>query len=143
MSWIIFLIITTICWGSYNLFYETLEGHINPFLAITLIGLTEAVICIPFLIHQYYSSENILFSTKTIFITVIMGVLISVGTVSFLHAFKIGAITSIAVPSFAIGAMIIGAIGGLLFFHEHLTIKTISGLFLGVLAIILITGGGK
>lgn len=142
MIWVIYLLITILCWGSYNLFFKALEGQINPFLALTMIGIAEAVVCIPFLFKDYLHSSSIIFSTKTILMTIFMGLLLSIGTVSFFQAFKIGASTSIAVPAFAIGAMIIGAIGGILFFHESISFNVILGLIFGTIGIILITSGG-
>jgi len=138
MNWIIFLFITILTWGSYNLFFKVIEKDINYFLALLIISITGGIISIPFIISASHSA-NLNFSSKGYWLAIIMGVLLGVGTVTFFYAFKHGASTSIAVPAYAIGALIIGVVGGVLFFHEAINIRIIIGLILGLISIFLMT----
>ena len=142
MLWIFFLILTILTWGSYNLFFKMLAPEMNYFLALLLIGIAQIILCLPFVLYAY-NSGNIVYSMKGYLISIIMGFLLGLGTIFFLYAFKFGALTSVAIPSYAIGAMMIGVLGGYYLFSEPLALSGISGLILGVVSIILLTVGGR
>ena len=138
MLWILFLVLTIVTWGTYNLFFKGLETHINYFLALLVIGLCQVLIAIPFVIYEY-TQGGLTSSMKGVGLSAIMGILLGLGTVFFFYTFKYGASASIAIPVYGIGALLIGAIGGILIFKETLNLRIAFGFALGIASIILLT----
>jgi len=140
MVWIIFLILTIVLWGTYNLFFKAMGSEMNYFLALMFIGIAQFSLSIPFVFNSYINN-NLDYSYKWIVFSLIMGILLGLGTIAFFYTFKFGANTSIAIPIYSVGALLLGVIGGLMIFHENLNIQIIIGIILGVISIILLTYG--
>lgn len=132
--WVIFLLLTILTWGSYNLFFKALEGQVNYFVIVAVIGLAQVLIALPFI----YFSTDVPSSLKNYFLPVVMGLLLAAGTIFFFYTFKFGANASIAIPAYALGALLIGVIGGLVIFNEAIDFRVGIGLVLGLLSIILL-----
>lgn len=142
MAWIFFLILTILTWGSYNLFFKFLGNNLDYYLVIFLIGITLALGSIPIIIYKL-NSGNFEVDSKLIIFPIIMGVLLFAGNIFFFSANAQGAPASIAISSFAIGAMMLGVIGGYAFFNESFNLQRIFGLVLGMISIILLVTGSK
>jgi uncharacterized membrane protein len=135
--WILFLVLTILGWGIYNLFFKALGSSINYFLVLLIIGITQILIALPFVISSY-ATGNMTASTKGYIFAIIMGILVSIGTIAFFYTFKSGANASIAIPIYTIGALLLGVLGGILIFKEAFTLKMAIGILLGIASIILL-----
>ncbi len=142
MLWIFLLVLTTLCWGIYDLFFKVLEKDINYFLALLIIGAIQFLIALPFVIY-YGSHSQLASSARGVGYSIIMGALLAFGTVFFFYAFRLGTSASVAIPAYAVGMMLIGAIGGVLLFREPINWQLITGFILGALSIILLTWNRK
>lgn len=138
MWWILFLFLTIITWGTYNLFFKGIGNEINYFLALLVIGILQVLIALPFVLYSHFS-ENLAYSAKGLGLSVLMGILLGLGTIFFFYTFKYGASASIAIPVYGIGALLLGAIGGILIFKETLNLRIAFGFALGIASIILLT----
>lgn len=136
MGWI-FLLITMVAWGAYDLFFKGLEGHLNYFLALFVIGLSQVCIAIPFVVY-YYLNHDLQYSSKGLALAASMGALLGLGTIFFFYAFKAGASASIAIPAYSVGVLLIGVVGGMLLFGEQLNLKAIFGIAMGIGSILLL-----
>ena len=138
MLWLLFLILTIVAWGTYNLFFKGLGGDMNAFLALLVIGICQILVAIPFVLY-YYFSGNLAYTMRGYGLSAIMGVLLGLGTVFFFYTFKYGAPASIAIPIYGVGALLIGAIGGILIFKETFNLRIAIGFALGIASIVLLT----
>ncbi len=139
MLWMLFLALTVIFWGSYNLFYKAITGlNMNTFLSILIVGIVSGLVAVPFLISKHLHG-GISLSPKGLILSGIMGLCMGIGTIFFFYTFKSGASASVAIPIYAIGALMIGAIGGILIFKETLNFKVSVGIVLGIISIIFLT----
>ncbi len=137
MLWLLFVILATTAWAVYDLLSKVLEKEINYFLALLIIGLFQIILAIPFII--YYSQNGALnYTFKGYLIAAIMGILLGLGSIFFFYNFKYGANASTAISIYGVGTLIIGAVGGILFFKEALTLKMTLGFILGIVSIILL-----
>lgn len=137
-TWILFLFLTIITWGTYNLFFKGLGTEINYFLALLIIGILQILVALPFVLYSYLH-EGLNYSIKGLGLSAMMGILLGLGTVFFFYTFKYGASASIAIPIYGIGALLIGAIGGILIFKETFNLRIAFGFALGIASIILLT----
>lgn len=138
MLWLIFLILTTISWAVYDLFFKAIENDMNFFLALLLIGIFQVVLALPFVVYDSYNG-TLEYTTKGQIISAVMGILLGLGTIFFFYAFKYGANVSVAIPFYGVGALLIGAIGGVLIFKETINLKIAIGFVFGILSMILLT----
>ena len=76
---------------------------------------------------------------KAIVGSAIIGILLAEGAIFFFYTFKFGATSSVAISSYAIGALVVGVLGGILFFNESINLRIGIGLALGVISIIVLT----
>src|SRR3989344_1467887 len=137
MNWMFFLAFTILFWGSMNLFFKGAEGQINQSFFLFLMGLALATASLPFVLSVFFKNE-LIYSLKWVFLSSFMGILFACGAVFFFLTFEYGASSSIAIPIFGIGALIVGAFGSLLIYHESLSIKAVAGMVLGIVSILLL-----
>lgn len=138
MLWLFFVALTIIAWGSYHLLFKLMGNEMNTFLALSIIGIFQVLIATPFVLYYYFSGD-LAYSMRGLGFSAIMGVLVGLGTVFFFYTFKHGASASIAIPIYGVGALLIGAIGGILIFKETLNFRIASGFALGIVSIVLLT----
>jgi uncharacterized membrane protein len=129
--------LTTVTWGIYDVFFKVLEKEINYFLGLMIIAVSQLLIALPFVIY-YHQSANLHSSTRGYVISAIMGILLGLGTIFFFYSFRHGAATSVAVPAYSIGVLLIGALAGIFFFKEPASLKLIMGIILGIISIFLL-----
>jgi drug/metabolite transporter (DMT)-like permease len=137
MLWLLFLILSIVVWGSYDVFFKV-TGQKNPFLALLFIAVFQVIVALPLVLYfrnEYGTSAP----AKEYALWALMGVLLALGTVFFFYTFKYGANASIAIPAYGIGTLLIGTVAGLLFFKEPFSPQLGAGLALGVVSIILLT----
>lgn len=138
MTWKIFLFLTTIMWGPYNLFFKEMKNNISYFFALLIIGLMQIIVALPFVFHSYLNND-LYYSAKGLLMSAAAGSLLGLGTIFFFYTFKFGAAASIAIPAYGIGALIIGVLGGIVLFNEQISFKIVIGILFGIISIILLT----
>lgn len=138
MLWLLFLILATLAWTSYDVFFKFLGNEINYFLALFIISLGQLLVAIPFLIYAFYNGvpES---SVRGYYISGFMGALLAAGTIFFFYTFKFGAPLSVAMPVYGIGSLIVGALAGAFIFKEAISPTVLVGLVLGTISIVLLT----
>ena len=137
MLWLLFALLTTLTWGIYDLLAKPMEENMNYFFALFIIGLLQVIIAVPFVIYAHYNG-GLDYNSKGFLISSIMGILLGLGTVFFFYTFQYGGKASVAIPVYSIGVLIIGAMGGILFFKEAIDIKMILGFIAGIVSIVLL-----
>ncbi len=138
MLWLLFLILATLAWTSYDVFFKLIGNEINYFLALFIISLGQLFIAIPFLIYAFYSG-GLNSSVRGYCISGLMGVLLAAGTIFFFYTIKLGAPLSVAMPVYGIGSLIVGALAGIFIFKEAVSPTVLAGMILGTVSIILLT----
>ena len=139
MLWLLFIFLTTLSWGAYDLLEKGLEGKINYSLALLIIGASQFLIAVPFVIYHYLRGELFSPTLKSYGLVILMGILLGLGTIFFFYAFKFGALAEIAIPAYTVGIALMGILGGILIFKETLNLKLAIGFSLGIVSIILLT----
>lgn len=138
MLWLLFVILATTAWAAYDLLSKVINKEINYFFALLIIGLFQIILAVPFVIYYSYNG-GLNYTFKGELISAVMGILLGLGAIFFFYNFKYGGSASIAIPVYGIGTLIIGAIGGILFFKEVIDIKVIIGFIFGIVSIVLLT----
>ncbi|MBP7708514.1 hypothetical protein KA107_02420 [Candidatus Pacearchaeota archaeon] len=134
----VLLFLTIILWGSYNLFFKTIGTGTNYFLSLMIAGLSMSALFLPFVLTAAVNNK-IVFDSRGLIFSAIMGLLLGGGSITFYYAIKFGTNLSIGIPIYTVGALLLGVAGGIFLFHETLTLKAIVGIFLGVISIVLLT----
>ncbi|OGG55229.1 hypothetical protein A3D62_01420 [Candidatus Kaiserbacteria bacterium RIFCSPHIGHO2_02_FULL_49_11] len=138
MIWLFFVSLTIITWGSYNLLLKIAGTYISQSWALFFIGLVQVIVGALFILYQR-TTDQVLLTTKGAFIAGGAGLLFALGTLFFLYAFKFNAPASIAIATYTVGALLIGVLGGLLFFNEALSVRMVVGITFAIASIVLLT----
>ena len=138
MLWLIFLLLTTVSWAVYDLFFKAIDNNMNFFLALLIIGIFQVILALPFVVYDSYNG-TLEYTAKGQIVSAIMGILLGLGTIFFFYAFKYGANVSVAIPFYGVGALLIGVLGGVLIFKETISPKLAIGFVFGIMSIILLS----
>jgi drug/metabolite transporter (DMT)-like permease len=138
MLWLLFVFLTILTWGSYNVLLKLAEPHISQSWALFLIGAVQVVVGAFFIWYQR-STDEALLTVKGATIAVIAGLVFAMGMIFFLYAFKFKAPASVAIALYTIGALLIGMISGPLVFHEVLSPRILTGIGFALVSIALLT----
>lgn len=138
MTWHIYLFLTILFWGGYNILYRFTDGKIDFALLLCVIGITHAISAIPWMAHNYSKDEMILWSLNGVGVAVLMGILLTFGGITFTKAFTSGIPVSVATPAYSVGVMLLSAVVGVML-GEEVTLKWVAGMIFGAGSIFLLT----
>lgn len=138
MAWKIYLFFTVLFWGGYNILYRFAVSKIDYALLLCIIGIVHAVTAVPWVAYNYFNNKTILCLSEGVLIAVIMGILLTLGGITFTRAFSMGIPVSVATPAYSIGVMVLSALAGIIL-GEAITLKWFFGMLFGAGSILLLT----
>lgn len=139
MMWQAYLVLTIVAWGGYNILFKFATNRIDFFLSFVIIGTVHALTALPWVIAACLKTGTFSYSMKGIWVSVLMGFLLTIGGWAFFWAFKLGAPVVVATPVYGIGVLLLGALVGVLFVGEVITIRWVIGMVLGITSVLLLT----
>ncbi len=134
----IFLVLTAIFWGSHNVFYKLIGNQSNYLLVFFISGLLQCLVVLPFIFNSLITSR-FTSSQNEALIGIFMGLFFVIGNIFFFYTIKDGAVFVSTIPILTIGLLIVGVLGGVLFFSENLSLKILLGIGLGIMSILLLS----
>ena len=138
MWWILFVFLTVITWGSYNLLLKVATPYISPSWALFFVGIAQVIIGTVYVAFQS-ATNQIPLTVRGALIASVAGIFFALGTISFLYAFKFQAPASLAIALYTVGALLVGVVGGLLLFHEPISLRMVVGIGFAIASIVLLT----
>lgn len=136
MTWHMLAIGAPLLFVTYQSLSKLLPGDISPFLANAYASAIGAIVMI--LLYLVTSPvKSLALSTRSLWLAVGIGILISMGNAAIIKAYGLGApqsaFTSIFYPLLIIYALIFG----LIFWHERLNVYQVLGVILSLIGIVL------
>lgn len=138
MTWYFYLLFTVLAWGGYNILYRFATDRIDFAILLMLVGAVHAITAVPWVIINYTKKQEILYTAEGIGIAVLMGILMTLGGITFSCTFKLGVPVSVATPTYSVGVMLLSVIVGV-FLGELMTLTWFMGIVSGVISVILLT----
>ncbi|TSC94889.1 MAG: hypothetical protein Athens101428_95 [Candidatus Berkelbacteria bacterium Athens1014_28] len=138
MTWQIYLFLTILFWGGYNISYRFTTNKIDFALLLFIVGIVHALTAIPWAVSGYMKKGFILHSDSGISIAILMGVFMTLGGIAFTRAFSLGIPVSVATPGYSVGVILLSAITGIVL-GESLTLQWVVGMIMGIVSVYLLT----
>lgn len=135
MSWQIFAVLATILYALINFFIKLGSGGANGKIAALVMNFTAVSILLTIILA---TRTPIKFTGNTAWWILGAGAAAALGNIFAFKMFNLGAPLTITAPMFAIGAVIIGYVLGLIVFKEPFKYTQIVGVLLGIAAIYLL-----
>jgi drug/metabolite transporter (DMT)-like permease len=139
MSWYICLAVSVLAWGGYNVLFKFATNKLDFFLALSIIGTTHVLTALPWVVGKYLKSGMIRYSVHGIELSILMGVLLTIGGWAYASVYESGAPASIVTPIYGVGVLLLGIVIGVLFLGEPVTPKRALGFLCGIISIVILT----
>lgn len=137
MDWKLLAIITPFAFAIYQSISKLLPKTTSIFLINSYAFFIGFIFMLT--LHLLLSpNKSIVLHGKTLFISVSIGILLSLGNFGIIKAFSLGAPQSLFSVISYITLLVYGVIFGVLFWHESLNIPQILGTILSIAGIIII-----
>lgn len=134
MNWLTSAVLAILGLASYNFVLKLTSSKISVFYGLPIIGLGVLISSLLGLIFVKLSnSQNLQFSTNGLFLALLTGFLWGIGEIFFFLMFSLNAPLSVGLPLVVGSISILGALAGIVFLGEPLTIlKTVAIILISV-----------
>jgi len=136
--WLVYAFLTTIFYVGLDYFIKKTAGKIDDFLAAVIINVFAVLPALFVYIWLRITNKEILFSQEGLLYSVLAGVSIGIGTITFIKLFATGANLSIASPFVRIGIIIGTTLLGVFVLKESFTIRQVAGILLSISGLLLL-----
>jgi transporter family protein len=137
-EWFWYAIAAAVLYGLHQIFTRLASNRIGEGFGGFVVEITAAFIIAVYLIYlRYFGEWNQSISSEGVFYSVLTGICVGAGTVTFFLLFQKGGPLS-AVPMVLAGGAALMATVGILFFKEPATLIRVSGIVLSLLGLFLL-----
>jgi len=140
MSWVIFAVLTIICYTLMDLFIKLSAGKIESGLGGLIINLASVIPPLLWVVLFKLSGQKVPHTKDGLIYSTIAGLSIGIGAICFMKMFATGVNLSIGVPFVRIGIVIAASILGVVLLKEGLSPKLLVGLILSLTGLYLLIG---
>ena len=137
MDWKLIAAIAPITFVIYQSISKLLPKSVSIFLVNAYAFLIGALFML--VLHLFLSPDKSITTTsRTFFIAIGIGVLVSLGNYGIIKAYSLGAPQSVFTLVFYVALIIYGVLFGILFWHERLSFTQLFGALLSIAGILII-----
>lgn len=139
MSWLVFAILTIICYAVFDLFVKLSGERIHAGLGGFLINLVATIVLLIFIIFLRLRGENIP-SPKPhgVLYAILAGIAVGFTTIFFMKMFAAGVNLSIGIPFVRIGIVLLASILGVVLLKEGITLRYLLGFAFALIGLYLL-----
>lgn len=134
MNWVFLVLMTAFFYGIYNFFIKVSSGHINQIVGAVILQVVAAVLGGLILVYLKMTNATLDITNKGVQFAILAGIFVGLAEIASFYAFSKGVSASVGIPIMIGGSVVIGALLGVLFLKESLTLVQ-------CFAIALIVGG--
>lgn len=131
-------ILTAGFYGAYNFFIKLASGNVHQIVGAVILQIVAALLGGALLLYLVMTKETFLITSKGVQQAIWAGVFVGLAEIASFYVFSKGFSASVGIPVIVGGTVFFGAVLGILFLKETLTLSQIAGLGLMVAAIVLI-----
>jgi len=121
MNWIYLALMTAVFYGAYNVFIKIASGHINQIVGAVILQIVAALLGAGILLFLKFTNTPLEVSQKGIWYAVLAGIFVGLAEITSFFVFSKGTPASLGIPVIIGGAILVGAVFGLIFLKETLT----------------------
>lgn len=139
MNWILLAVLSAIFLGAYNFFLKVSSGHIDQIVGALILQVAAAVVgCVIFVI-LYFTHGPLAITQKGVMFAIIAGVMVGLSEITSFFLFAKGIPASVGIPIIVGGSILVGAVLGIIFFKESLTLLHYVAMSLIITGVVLLT----
>lgn len=140
MNWLLLALLGAFCFGAYNVFIKIASGYIHEITGAVILQFVAAFAGLGVLLYlKFRGNEVIEISQKGVYYSILAGLCVGGAEILSFIVFGKGVPASTGIPIIIGGAIVVGAVIGVLFLKEKITIFNILGTIFVVLGILLIS----
>ncbi len=140
MNWLLLALLGAFCFGAYNVFIKIASGYIHEITGAVILQFVAAFAGLGVLLYlKFRGNEVIEISQKGIYYSILAGLCVGGAEILSFIVFGKGVPASTGIPIIIGGAIVVGAVIGVLFLKEKITVFNILGTIFVVLGILLIS----
>ncbi len=140
MNWLLLALLGAFCFGAYNVFIKIASGYIHEITGAVILQFVAAFAGLGILLYlKFKGNEVIEISQKGVYYSILAGLCVGGAEILSFLVFGKGVPASTGIPIIIGGAIVVGAVIGVLFLKEKITVFNIVGTILVVLGILLIS----
>lgn len=137
MNWIFLVLLTAFFYGIYNFFIKIASGHINQIVGAVILQIVAAVLGSLILVYLKITGAPLEMSSKGIQFAVLAGIFVGLAEIASFYAFSKGVSASVGIPIMIGGSVVVGALLGITFLRESLTLIQYLAIAMIVAGIVL------
>ena len=137
MNWIFLVLLTALFYGIYNFFIKISSGHINQIVGAVILQVVAAALGLLILLYLKLTGAPLEVSSKGIQFAILAGVFVGLAEIASFYAFSKGVTASTGIPIMIGGSVVVGALLGIVFLKESLTVVQYFAIAMVVVGIVL------
>ena len=142
MNWVMLAVMTAFFYGTYNVFIKLSSGHINQIVGALILQIVAALLGGGVLLVMKLRSVPLEVSNKGIWYAVLAGVVVGLAEIFSFVVFSKGVTVSVGISIIIGGSVLFGALLGLFFLREVLTLWHYLGILMIVGGVVLLSTQG-
>jgi len=142
MNWVLLAVMTAFFYGTYNVFIKLSSGHINQIVGALILQIVAALLGGGILLVMKLRNVPLEVSNKGIWYAVLAGVFVGLAEIFSFVVFSRGVTVSVGISIIIGGSVLFGALLGLFFLREILTIWHYLGILMIVGGVVLLSTQG-
>lgn len=136
--WIVYALLTILFYAGLDYFVKKAAGRIDDYLGSVIINFFAVLPALLIFIWLKVSKAEIFFTRDGIINSIIAGLSIGIGTITFIKLFSLGTNISLASPIVRVGTVILTTAIGLLILRETFSLRQSIGFVLSLLGLMLL-----
>lgn len=142
MNWIVLAVMTAFFYGTYNFFIKISSGHINQIVGALILQIVAALLGAGVLLVMKLRSVPLEITNKGIGYAVLAGVFVGLAEIFSFIVFSKGVSVSVGISVIIGGSVFFGALLGLFFLREILTLWHYVGILMIIGGIVMLSTQG-
>lgn len=139
MNWITFAILSSTCFGFYNLFAKISADKLSPTIALMFMATASFTIALIWTLFLKFTGHNLTITKSTLIFPIIAWLLTGVAEIFYLIMFSKNTPVSIGTPFVLSATLLITTILGILILKEGITTIKITGIIITLIGLIILT----
>lgn len=139
MNWVLLALITAIFFGTYNFFIKVSAGHINQIVGAVILQIVAASVGGVVLLFLKMTHSPLAITSRGIWFALLAGIMVGLAEITSFYFFAKGVPASVGIPVVIGGSILVGALLGVAFLHETLTLIHYSAILLIIIGVVFLT----
>jgi uncharacterized membrane protein len=133
MEWLIFAVVTAVCYGFFDFFVKKAAGNIDDGLGAMVINLFAFLVMLIYVIYEkVVRHSELTFNREGMLWSIAAGLIVGLLSITFIKMFAAGTNLSLGIVVVRVGAVLVGVALAIFILHEKLTAAQVLGFVMAI-----------